>query len=92
MEGFRRKERGFDGGSGSGGNGGGGEEFGECKRGCHFGGANNGSEDSETEVKRKLSVSLLAVFVSRVRYSQVYEDDNKSISVLSSYHIYFILS
>lgn len=49
-------------------------------------------EDSETEVKRKLSVSLLAVFVSRVRYSQVYEDDNKSISVLSSYHIYFILS
>lgn len=43
MEGFRRKERGFDGGSGSGGNGGGGEEFGECKRGCHFGGANNGS-------------------------------------------------
>lgn len=49
-------------------------------------------EDSETEVKRKLSVSLLAVFVSRVRYSQVYEDDNKSISVLSSYHVYFILS
>lgn len=49
-------------------------------------------EDSETEVKLKLSVSLLAVFVSRVRYSQVYEDDNKSISVLSSYHIYFILS
>lgn len=49
-------------------------------------------EDSETEVKRKLSVSLLAVFVSRVRYSQVYEDDNKSISVLSSHHIFFILS
>lgn len=49
-------------------------------------------EDSETEVKLKLSVSLLAVFVSRVRYSQVYEDDNKSISVLSSHHIFFILS
>lgn len=46
-------------------------------------------EDSETEVKRKLSVSLCLVCVIA---SQVYEDDTKSITVLSFYHIYFMLS